>query len=126
ISGGKYDLEKWNKAYWNQFEKLLELAMEREIIVQIEIWDRFDHSREVWLTDPYNPKNNINYTYAEAGFDSLYPSHPGKNEQPFFSTIPTMDNNIVVLKYQQAFVDKLMEISLKFDNVLYCIDNETS
>ena len=40
----KYDLAKWNDVYWEKFENLLKLANEREIIVQIEIWDRFEHS----------------------------------------------------------------------------------
>lgn len=31
-----------------------------------------------------------------------------------------------MLKYQQAFVEKMLSISLNYDNVLYCIDNETS
>ncbi len=123
---GKYDLNKWNKDYWESFENLLSLAEEREIIVQIEIWDRFDHSRDQWLTDPYNPKNNINYTYTEAKLDSVYPLHPGQNKQPFFFTVPELDNNQTLLKYQKAFVEKLLSISLKYGNVLYCIDNETS
>lgn len=125
-SNGRYDLNKWNSDYWQRFEKLLKLASERDIIVQIEIWDRFDHSRDTWLTDPYNPKNNINYSYAEAGLDSLYPLHPGQNKQPFFFTVPELKNNEVLLRYQQAFVKKLLSISLKYGNVLYCIDNETS
>lgn len=123
---GKYDLEKWNDAYWQRFEKMLTLTSEREIMVQIEIWDRFDHSRDQWLTDPYNPNNNINYIYEEAGLDSIYPLHPGQNRQPFFFTVPVLQNNEVLLKYQQAFVKKLLSVSLKYDNVLYCIDNETS
>jgi hypothetical protein len=48
------------------------LSLERDIIVQIEIWDRFDHTREPWVTDPYNPKNNVNYTYEQTKLDSLY------------------------------------------------------
>jgi len=31
-----------------------------------------------------------------------------------------------VLEYQQRFVDKLLSYALDYDNVLYCIDNETS
>lgn len=81
---GKYDLSQWNSAYWERFENLLKLSKERNIIVQIEIWDRFDHAREQWQTDPFNPKNNVNYTYEEAKLDSLYPDHPGQNKQPFF------------------------------------------
>ncbi len=125
-AGGKYDLDHWNEDYWLLFENMLKLTDERDIIVQIEIWDRFDHSRNEWHGDPYNPKNNINYTYHETGLDSLYPSHPGRNEQPFFFTVPELDNNAILLKYQKAFVQKLLSVSLEYDNVLYCIDNETS
>jgi hypothetical protein len=125
LENGKYDLNQWNPRYWEKFENLLKLASERDIIVQIEIWDRFDHSRDNWLTDPYNPGNNINYGFADSKLDSIYPKHPGANEQPFFFTVPELDNNQVVLPYQQAFVNKLLDISLPFSNVLYCIDNET-
>ena len=126
IADGRYDLNLWNEEYWKSFENMLHLTLERDIIVQIEIWDRFDHSQEFWLTDPYNPKNNINYSYEEAGLDSLYPSHAYRNVQPFFFTVPELQNNQVLLKYQKAFVEKLLSISLNYPNVLYCIDNETS
>jgi hypothetical protein len=122
---GTYDLTKWNDRYWERFENMLRLTKERDVIVQIEVWDRFDHSRDEWITDPYNPKNNINYTYAEAGLDSLYPNHPGRNEQPFFYTVPELNNNQVLLQYQNAFVKKMLSHSLNYGNVLYCIDNET-
>ncbi|MEX2567800.1 MAG: hypothetical protein WD431_17770 [Cyclobacteriaceae bacterium] len=123
---GKYDLTQWNPDYWEKFENLLIWTAERDIVVQIEIWDRFDHAREEWKTDPYNPKNNVNYTYEEAHLDSLYPDHPGSNKQPFFFTVPTLQDNKVLLPYQEAFVKKLLSYSLKFSNVLYCMDNETS
>lgn len=123
---GKYDLDKWNDKYWERFENMLKIASERDIIIQIEIWDRFDHSGVAWLSDPYHPKNNINYDYAEAGLDSLYQKHAGTNEQPFFFTVPSLNNNQLLLKYQQAFVKKLLSHSLDYGNVLYCIDNETS
>ena len=123
---GLYDIRRWNDKYWEKFEELLRLTNERDIFVQIEIWDRFDHSRQEWLNDPFNPKNNINYTYETSGFDSLYPNHPNDNKQPFFFTVPALQNNVQVLQYQQAFVKKLLSYSLQYNNVLYCIDNETS
>ena len=123
---GKFDLKQWNPSYWSKFENLLKLTQERNIIVQIEIWDRFDHAREQWETDPFNPKNNVNYTYEEAHLDSLYPDHPGQNKQPFFFTPPTLQDNELLLSYQEAFVEKLLSISLNYNNVLYCLDNETS
>lgn len=123
---GRYDLEQWNEEYWRRFENLLRWTAEREIVVQIEVWDRFDYSTANWEPHPYNPKNNVNYTPAEAGFAEHYPDHPGQNKQPFFFTTPKQRNNTVVLRYQQRFVEKLLSLSLRYDHVLYCMDNETS
>jgi hypothetical protein len=126
LADGKYDLERWNPEYWDRFERFLRWTGEREIIVQIEIWDRFDYSREHWPAHPYNPKNNVNYTYEQSGFAPEYPDHPGRNRQPFFFTTPGQRDNRVVLKHQQRFVDRMLSISLKHGHVLYCMDNETS
>ncbi len=130
LPDGKYDLEQWGTEYWARFAHMLAATAKRDIIVQIEIWDRFDHTdvrgSNHWQRDPYNPKNNVNYTYEESGFAPTYPDHPGRNKQPFFFTTPKQRNNTVVLKYQQRFVDKMLSYTLKYDHVLYCMDNETS
>jgi hypothetical protein len=126
LENGKYDLNQWNDEYWQRFEFFLNETKKRDIIVQIEVWDRFDYTRENWPPHPYNPKNNINYTDAESGLDLEYPDHPGQNKQPFFFTTPKQRNNQVLLKYQKQFVEKMLSYSLKFDHVLYCMDNETS
>jgi hypothetical protein len=126
LSGGKYDLEQWDEEYWRRFEDLLRWTAERDIIVQIEVWDRFDYSGSNWEPHPYNPKNNINYTYEQSGFANNYPDHAGANKQPFFFTTPLQRNNTVVLRYQQRFVDKMLSCSLRFHHIIYCIDNETS
>lgn len=126
IEPGKYDLSQWNPAYWERFETMLKETNKRGILVQIEIWDRFDHSRAQWETDPYNPGNNVNYTYEESGFLPEYPQHPSSNKQPFFFTVPALEDNALVRGYQEAFVRKVLEHTLRYDNVIYCIDNETS
>ncbi|MBI4326725.1 MAG: hypothetical protein HY674_15890 [Chloroflexi bacterium] len=126
LPDGKYDLEQWNEEYWKRFASLLQWTAERDIIVQIEVWDRFDYSTKNWEPHPYNPKNNVNYTYARSGFAEHYPAHPGQNNQPFFFTTPQQRNNAVVLKHQQRYLDKLLSHSLRHDHVLYCMDNETS
>jgi len=130
LANGKYDLKRWNSEYWQRFENMLKWTHERQIIVQIEVWDRFDYTdvrgANHWQVNPYNPANNVSYTYAESGFAKRYPDHPGQNKQPFFFTTPNQNNNRVVLQYQQRFVDRFLEDSLKYDNVLYCMDNETS
>jgi hypothetical protein len=123
---GKYDLTKWNPEYWDRFQKLLELTSEREIIVQVEIWATFDFYRENWAVNPFNPRNNINYSAVRTKLPVEVPTHPIYCDNPFFWSVPSHQNNMPVLQYQQHFVDKLLFHSLEYDNVLYCIDNETS
>ena len=127
---GRYDLNEWNDEYWQRFERLLRETAKRRIFVQIEIWDRFDFTdaggRDRWRVHPYNPANNVNYSYEASGFAERYPDHPGTNRQPFFFTTPQQRNNREVLRYQQRFVEKMLEHTLRYDHVLYCIDNETS
>ena len=123
---GLYDLDTWNDAYWQKFSDMLRWTAERKIFVQIELWDRFDHSRENWDVDPFNPKNNVNYSHEESSLAAAYPEHPGRNQQPFFYTVPALQNNASVLAYQRAFIDKVLSYALDYDHVLYCIDNETS
>lgn len=126
LPDGKYDLDQWNAEYWQRFANMLRWTGQRDIIVQIEVWDRFDHSRDNWEPHPYNPKNNVNYSYEQSGFAVHYPDHPGRNRQPFFFTTPKQRNNRLMLRYQQRFVDKMLSYSLGHDHVLYCMDNETS
>jgi hypothetical protein len=126
LENGKYDLNQWNENYWQRFEFFLNETAKRGIIVQIEVWDRFDYTRNNWPPHPYNPQNNVNYTEAESGLDLEYPDHPGQNKQPFFFSTPNQRNNEVLLKFQQQFVDKMLSFSLNHNHVLYCMDNETS
>ena len=130
LGNGNYDLTIWNDEYWTRFERLLRETAKRGIFVQIELWDRFDltdnRGSDRWQIHPYNPRNNVNYTYDESGFAKRYPDHPGANKQPFYFTTPKQRNNQTVLGYQQRFVKKLLDHALQFDHVLYCIDNETS
>jgi hypothetical protein len=135
LESGKYDLNQWNTEYWERFHTLLKLTKARDIIVQIEVWDRFDYGDirvpQNWIPNPWNPANNINYTSEETGLATSYPDHhPSRDRQPFFHSIPTMEKYDprldVVRSFQEAYVNKLLSISLDFPNVLYCMNNETS
>ncbi len=131
LESGKYDLDQWNPQYWDRLDTMLAETAKRGIYVQIEIWDRFDYTDNRaddprrWQDHPYSPANNINYTFEQSGFERRYPDHPGSNKQPFFFTTPDQRNNAVVLAYQKRFVNELLNHTLLYDHVLYCIDNET-
>ncbi len=130
---GKYDLNQWEVKYWKRFENFLKLTSERDIIVQIELWATFDYYGDNWQRNPFNPKNNINYTAKQTWLAEEIPSHPIRCENNFFWTVPKLrwltpkgKNQQIVFDYQKRFIDKMLSCSLKYDNILYCMDNETS
>ncbi len=129
---GLFDLDRFNEEYWNRFENFLRMAWERDMIVQIEIWDPWDHYEDHqsfggWSHNPFNPANNTNYTAEESGLPTAvnYPPVGHPTEHPFFRTAPSLNDNSLILGYQQAFIDKLLSISLRYPNILYCMHNET-
>jgi hypothetical protein len=121
-----YDLERWNEEYWRRFERFLGETSRRGIVVQVEIWATFDFYRDNWDVNPFNPKNNVNYSAERTKLPLEVPTHPVYCDNRFFWSVPDHDNNMPVLDYQQRFVDKLLSYSLEYGNVLYCMDNETS
>ena len=130
LPSGKFDMDQWNAEYWKRFSNMLKWTAEREIFVQIEVWDRFDFSTLYWQTSPWNPGNNVNYTYEQTGFASEYPKHSGQDLQPFFHSIkgmPRYNKKLDRIRmYQEAFVARMLSYSLDYGHVLYCMDNETS
>lgn len=128
LNDGKCDLDQWNGEFWRRLRVFLEQCKQRDIVVQIELWATHDlvHLKSdtpgVWPTHPLNPKNNINYGFHP---ETVFPRQPrGKTNDAFYQTIPALRHDRTVLPYQQAFVDKVLSYALKFDNVLYCVDNE--
>lgn len=129
---GKFDLDQWNDEYWRRFQNFLELTYQRDVIVQIEIWATWDHYEDHqslggWSKHPFNPANNSTYTSEQSGLPTVADYAPTERptQHPFFSSVPALENNQLLLKYQTAFVDKLLSHSLQYPNVLYCMNNET-
>jgi hypothetical protein len=117
LDDGRYDLEQWNDAYWERLRFFLEETHKRDIIVQLTLWDWFDLSGTGvygrFPVHPLNPKNNVNW-------------EPGtiKNAGDFYGG-SLWHKNQPVLDYQHRYIDKLMSIALRYDHVLFNINNES-
>jgi hypothetical protein len=129
---GKFDLEAFNEDYWIRLDDFLRMTYERDIVVQIEVFDPHDHFRDHqslggWSKHPFNPANNINYTPEESKLPTTVNYRPTAtpSTHPFWLTVPGLQNNELVLRYQQAYVDKLLSITLAYPHVLYTIQNES-
>ncbi|MFQ6048189.1 MAG: hypothetical protein ACE5K7_02370, partial [Phycisphaerae bacterium] len=123
---GKYDLARFNRQWWDRLKHCLSEACKRDIIVQIEFWATFDFYRQPWRHNPFNPALNRNYTTGDTRLLPEWDHHPAARPQPFFYSVPELNNDAVLLRYQQAFVRKVLDVTLSLPNVLYCLDNETA
>jgi hypothetical protein len=138
LENGLYDLNQWNDEYWERFANLISMADERDIIVQIEIWDPWDYYKSEaaigfgagnvgWESNPFNPMLNINYTAEETGLFTEIDTYPAGSPSThlFFHTVPQLQDIPLVRQYQEKFVEKILSITLNHPNVLYCMNNET-
>jgi len=135
-SGTQYDLNTMTGPFWERLETFVAEAEKRDVIVQIEVWDRFDlidGSWGSWPASPWNPKNNVNYTPESSGLATTY---GGFGTHPFLLGVPghpayesaseaRKRKYDLVRSYQDKFVDKLVAITAGHRNVLFCMDNET-
>ena len=128
----KFDLDMFNEDYWLRLDDFLRMTHQRDIIVQIEIFDPHDHFRDHqslggWSKHPFNPANNVNYTAEESGLPTSANYRPvaTPSEHPFWLAVPALQNNEMIVRYQQAYVDKLLSITLAYPHVLYSIQNES-
>lgn len=135
-SNNQYDLNTMAGPFWERLEMFISEAEKRKMIVQIEMWDRFDlidGSWGSWPKSPWNPKNNTNYSTKTSGLDTSYSSF---HEHPFLQGVPghpvyeSASNERKqqynrVRQYQEKFIDKLLSVTLKYNNILYCMNNET-
>lgn len=125
---GRYDLSQPSAAYWKKLEQLLTVSRRLGIVVQIEVWATYDfyEGEHGWAQNPFNPALNASYAAAASGLPKQI-SYPAQSKvNPFFLSVPALEDNEMVLAHQQRFVDRLLSVSLEFGNVLYAIDNETN
>ncbi len=123
---GAYDLNQWDERYFERLDRLLAATDERGIVVQIELWATYDFYLDFWLSNPWNPRNNVNYSPEESGLPEEFPHRAWTKINPFFETVPRLADNSRIREFQEAFARRVMEVALQYEHVLYCIDNETN
>jgi Chitobiase/beta-hexosaminidase C-terminal domain/Right handed beta helix region/Family of unknown function (DUF6298)/Putative collagen-binding domain of a collagenase len=115
--GLKFDLSRFNQAYFDQLRARIIEAKQRGIYVSLILFEGFSTQRKVrqvnpWLGDPFQRDNNINGVDADANGN-------GTGEE-FFSL-----NSTSVITLQEAFVRKVVDTLNDLDNVLYELSGDT-
>lgn len=123
LDNGKYDLDQWNPEYWSRLDRMLQLTADRGIFVQVELWAFHDFNRTTWPPNPWRPANNVNYDTTNTRLKDTA-VNLGTDRHEFFFTVPALNDDERVLRYQNRFVERILASTLKHDHVLYCITNE--
>lgn len=134
---GRYDLNQPAGPYWERLTAFIAAAAERDVVVELEIWDRFDWFGDNWASNPFNPVNNANYSKEASGLDHSYQRNMIYSKHPMAKGVPGhpvyMSASVerkaqfdVVRSYQEIYVKKILSCALPFPNVIYNMNNETS
>jgi hypothetical protein len=102
----KYDLTKWNPAYFIRLRDFAAQAERRGIIVEMNLFCPF-YDESQWEISPMNAKNNVN------GLGGIARTN-----------VYTLDNNGGLLAIQESMVRQIVTSLKDFDNVYYEICNE--
>lgn len=104
--GNKFDLTRWDDAYFRRLHDFLAQAGRRGIIVELNLFCPF-YEDSMWKLSPQNAANNVN-GIGSIGREQVY----------------TLDKNGKLLEIQLALVRKLVRELNDYDNLYYEICNE--
>jgi hypothetical protein len=103
--GKKFDLERWDAAFFGRYRDFLTEAAKRRVVVEITLFSSH-YGANQWRLSALNSVNNVNGTNA---ID--------------WKKLHTLDNGNI-LTYQEQYVRKLVREANEFDNVIFEIENE--
>ncbi len=112
----KYNLDKFNSAFFSRLDKLCKTAQKRGITLQLIMMDAWmiKHSY-LYRLHAFNRDNNINGVDADPNRTTA-----GTDGNQGFCSM----GNTQVMKYQKAYIRKVIDTVNRFDNIYYEIANE--
>lgn len=103
--GNKFDLDRWNEAYFRRLKAFCAAAAERGIVVEFVLFCPF-YNEGLWAVNPMNARNNVNDVGSMPLNEVFTLKHPS------------------MLARHEAFVRKVVGELNTFDNLYFEICNE--
>ena len=114
---GKYDLSRFNEAYFRRLREHVAAARDRGVYVSVMLfqgWSIYSHGYgNPWPVHPFNKANNVNGIDGDADGD-------GEGKEVHSLRVPA------VTRIQEAYLRKVVDTVNDLDNVLYEVTNETA
>jgi hypothetical protein len=104
--GNKFDLTRWDEAYFKRLRGFVGFAARRGVVVEMNLFCPF-YEEAQWKLSPQNAANNVNGIGTVAR-----------------TNVYTLDKNGGLLAVHEAMVRKIVRELKDFDNVYYEICNE--
>ncbi len=104
--GNKFDLSKWDEAYFRRLKDFVAAASKRGVVVEFTLFCPF-YKDDMWNLSPMNAANNVNGLGAIAR-----------------TNVYTLDRHGSLLAVQEAMVRKVVAELRDADNVMWEICNE--
>jgi hypothetical protein len=104
--GNKFDLSRWDEAYFERLRDFLEYASQRGVVVEMNLFCPMYEDKQ-WSLSPMNPGNNI---------QKIGPQ--GRND------VYTLDRHAGLLAVHERMVRRIVAELKEFDNLYYEICNE--
>lgn len=130
--GGKFDLTKYNSAFFKQLKKFLKMANESGIYVHVSLFNEIFIKDKSGCGFPRNPFGNGNHVnQALVGDVDRNHNNSGMESNEFYDLTAlngaTADKQrLAVAKLQKDFVTKVVTIGNAFPNVFFEVGNENS
>jgi hypothetical protein len=103
--GNKFDLTRWDEAYFERLRKFMAAAEEQGVVVEFNLFCPL-YDKDVWAASPMNAVNNVN----------------GIGDCPRDETLSLKHSAIV--EVELAFVRKVVRELNEFDNLYFEVCNE--
>ncbi|WP_428937396.1 hypothetical protein [Fontivita pretiosa] len=104
--GNRFDLSRFDEAYFHRLRRFVSHASERGIVVELNLFCPF-YQDQMWAFSPMNAQNNVN-GLGGVGRDDVY----------------TLDKHGGLLPIQEAMVRKVVAELRDFDNIYLEVMNE--
>lgn len=107
----KFDLSRFNEAYFERLRDRVAAARDRGIYVGVMLFGGYYECTGGWRGNPFHAANNINGIDGDRDVD-------GKGLETHTLDVPA------ITRLQEAYVRKVIDTVNGFDNVLYEVGNE--
>lgn len=119
VGGNYFDLNSFDATYWSELTSMIQYAESKGVMVQLQVFDEvgFESGGDRWDKHPLNPANHLSLNAT-----SVLPSGTGASGTgTIYDT-----SNTELMNLLQAYVQKMVQSTCGYTNVIYEIANETT